>query len=821
MSLSFSGPQTDAAPGPAPVLEDIARPAPKLLSPGRALLVTLSAGLLFALVGLAIGLRVVAQATLPHILQAGEYINFQDVAEGLPIPRLLAWNVEQIDFLDTLRGMGAFALLLAAPLVFGPLWLLCMRLVNPTFRLFGIAPTSVTPPIRTKTTFKPTADAASHIETHSSDVTLNAPFANPPASDRPPIETVMSDALPANAPEIEEAERASFDEDTAEPALSVVSAPAPPADVPAAVIVPAAPPVDRLNAIVELYGLVKALTLLVMIGLPLAAVWILIDFDGDLFERGLNAQALSTSPPLIGAVWLMRFALLGAGFWIGFHRDGVAGDFTQPEWNLRSRRLFALGIQGLAFGLVMYLLCRLGLPQHLQEPLIRLQTLGALTVPLWKWVTLRCLLCFGGVWFAMGAAFALFARRDIARLPRLLLCLVPLAGLGIALIAQRDFTPAYLAARFDVRPALLQTLPDSAFARPGTPTLSEPDNLEAARQMTQLLRLPPISPKTPGRALVMFNQSLPFLFYQHNFTIDNLPADPTTEGLVTDFLRRRDYQTAFSWMATKHLFNSALMRLDNTSAMRAGLLDLTHSPHNTQFGRPTLLPMLSICAATPQNLALLDQWADQSKFETPDRGSNRLLGDLYRRFGRPDTALNWYRRADMPTSFLKRVGAEKPLFNSGHIDGVLRLNGKPLTGVQVAALPIRLNGLPPYQFFPGFRGNRSLEEVILDARQEILYADSRRINPAFGPLHPQPYNLRWISASTTTDAQGAYHLDALTEGEYAVICTLPRDIQPRLPEDDRLRFSSPPRPFTVNYRHPTRDLGITEITFASSVPATK
>lgn len=768
------------------LVQELPDAAPAPLSALRALALVLSTGLVFALVGLLIGLRVVAAATLPHILQPGEYINFKDVTEGLPVPRLLAWNLGRVDFLDSLRGLSGFSLLLPTPLVFGPLWLLCVRRVNPTFRLFGEAPNAPAARLQSRAAVRMAAPA---------DIPT-APALLPDTT-QAEVDAVTNNAV-TNPAQNQPAFMTATDADTtfSRAAAKTVSRATP---------APGSSAADALGAVVEFYGLMKALTLLLMIGLGVAAVWILVDFEGDIFERGVNSQMVSGGGPLIGVVWLMRLGLLGAAFWVGFHRDGIAGDFTQPDWNTRSRRLFTLGIQGLLFGLLMYALCRAGLPQHLEETLLRLQTLGALTIPLWEWVTRDVLVCFGAIGFAIGVAFTLFSSRNLLPAQRLLFWLLPPAALGVALLAQRDFAPAALAARFDVRPALLATLSENAFTHPEAPILSVPDGLEAARQMAQIahLRLPDVS-RMPGRTLVLFDKGLSYLVYQNSFDIDNLPCDTATDGLVTDFLRRRDYQTAFSWLATKHLFNAALVRLDNTRAIQAGILDLTHSPHNTQFGRPTLLPMFSVCAATPQNLALLNQWADETKFELPDRSSKRLMGDLYRRFGKPDEALRWYRKADMPGSFLKRVSAEKPVLSTGRMDGVLRLNGKPLAGIQVAVIPARLNGLP-----------RGLEEAVLYAAREITASDGSRINPAFGMGYVQPYSLRWISASAMTDAQGRYHIANLTEGEYVVTCTLPRDIQTRLPYDERLNIAHPPAPFTVNYSHPAQDMGATDITFQS------
>ena len=693
------------------------RSTPAFLSFPRALRVTLFSAVPFALVGLLVGLRVVAQATLPHIVQPGEYLNFQDVTDGLPVPRLLAWDVGRIETLSSLRELSGFSLLLAATFVFGPLWLFAVRHVNPTFRFFS------------------------------------------------------------QKAEEQEANGQKTDGKKADSRKLDVAAP------------------------LEFYGLIKAATLTLILGLPLAAVWILVDGDDRSAPPVPPGMMAVSNGPLIGNIWLMRLVLLGIVFWLGFDRDGIGGDFTQPEWN-RSRRLVALAGRGALFGLLAFAFCRYGLPQHLEGALIRLQTLGALNIALWKWFAAHCLLCFAGAWAATGALFALFSRRDIAPRHRFLLTLAPLAFCGVALVSLQAFTPRFLAAHYDVRPAVMRTMRENGEYRPDLPGSGIPDTPQTALEMARELHLS-VGPQKgrPARTLILFDQNLPVLARQNGYTTDGLSPDEVSAKLTTDFLRKRDYKTAFSWTAMKNLYNVPLLQFDTTGSLTLGLEDLTHCPHNLRFSR-ALLQTFSVCAATPQNEALLDQWADETQFAFPDRDSRRLMGDLYRRMGDADKALRWYRKADMPASFLKRVQAERIMFHDGRIDGVLNLNGRPLAGAQVAVVPRLMNGLP-----------KGLAEIVKFAWVEMLNSDPRQADDLFPYLHTQPYSLRWLSAAATTDSQGAYHIAHLTDGAYLVLCALPPDTQVRLPQDDRLQISHPPRSFTVNYKHPTRDMGTTEITF--------
>ena len=677
--------------------------------------------LAFLLVGLLLGLRVVAQATLPHIFQPGDYVTYQNVVDGLPVPRSLDWNTELLDLLAGLRDLSGVTLPLLVLFVIGPLWLIIARRVNPTLRLFS----------------------------------------HPPAPPDPP----------ANAETVAGAAK------TATTARASASA--------------------ALSTPLEFYGLIKALTLLVALGLPVGAVWILVDWEDSPTPATLTSLA-PNSGPLIGSVWILRLALLGTMLWVGFHRDGLAGDFTHSEWNPSRRKLPLLALRGACFGLLAYVACRVGLPQHLEDVLIRLQTLGGFNIQTWNQIAGHVLLSFGLVWFALGSLFAFFSPPPHVRSSRALL-LLPLIACLLAGGLQRRLSPEALASRYDIRPAVLQTIPENMPYKPDVSSSGVPEGIAASRELASALHLPfdpPANP--PGRTLVLFDPQQPLLAFQNNLTLDGFAPDAALVTQASRFLQQRDYQSALSWTASKNLFNVPLLRFDTTGAIRVSLQDLAHYPHNAQFA-PTLEQMFAVCAATPENEALLDQWADEGKFAFPDRESRRLMGDLYRRFGNIKQALAWYRKADMPATFMQRVGTERPMFGGGTIHGVLRWNGKPLAGAQVAAVPYRMNGLPVGMGLP-------VREALLSMLNPIP-----RANPnLFPPYHPYPWQLRFISASATTDSRGLYRIDHLTEGTYSAICTLPDGIQTTLPVDNRLHITHPIPRFNLNYGQKGYDMGTTE-----------
>lgn len=706
----------------------------------------LTLGVGFALVGVVVGLRAIAIATLPHILLPGQSTNYQEIADGLPVPRLLDWNVSFIELLMSLRDAGPGLLALERFFLFGALWILIVRALNPTFRLLIPA-------------------AVSALSGEGSQ------RAHPQQTSAPDVETL---------PEADQSDIA--------PPLALSATPPPPA--------------TALNAALEFHGLMKAVTLLLLVGLPVVVVFILTGaFDVPNYEDA-SGPLLPTGQPW-GVAWALRWMLLGATLLVGFHRDGVAGSFAHAEFNPVRRAWARLLLLGAGYGLVVFALGRWLLYIPLDETLLVYQTLGTFHMGSWNEITWHYLPAVGAAWFAAGTLLYLLGRPGLTLTQRLRPCLLPLIAVLLAIVVQQPLTDRALGARMDMTPSVLASVRFPYSPKVGATGV--PDGQAAGEE---LMRRTGASrgnqPAQPERSVLVFNNRFITNVRQNGYTEDGLTADTPSAQKMETFLRSRQYRTALSWVAIKHLFNVGAVHFHATETLAACLLDLQRCPHMAQCNS-TLESLFFTCSASPQNLALLDAWADERDFAYPDRESRRLLGDLYRRFGDVSKAMLWYRKAEMPRSFQKRVLAEKPLFHTGRVSGVLRLNGRPMAGVQVGVVPVRMNGLP-----------KIMEPVVIRAAREIDQIDGPSFSgPLFQAYHPRPWAFRWVSAGTVTDANGAYTLDNLTEGTYQIICTLPANTLVIPPVDPHLTAKNRPQPFTVNYSTPAVSLGTTELTFAA------
>ena len=432
--------------------------------------------------------------------------------------------------------------------------------------------------------------------------------------------------------------------------------------------------------------------------------------------------------------------------------------------------------------------------------LTRLQTLGTFNIRTWNEVAHAYLLAATAVGFAGGSVLFLLARLKTVDRHSAALAIIPLTAAVLAAWAQRPLSASVLRSCYDLRPTVLRTVGRAYSPEHGGNGV--PDGPAAASELAKALKLKfganPSAPMT--RVLVFMDRGEVLNVEQNGYTGDGLTASPDSFVPVREFLRRRNYRSALSWTATKHLIDLCTMHFDTTAALDVVLDDLSYGPHLAQIGR-VAESIFFICAATQRNLALLDKWADSARFAYPDRPSMRLLGDLYRRFGDENKALVWYRKADMPHSFLKRVRAERPLFHTGYVQGTLRLNGRPLAGVRIGFVPWRLNGLPAY-----------MEPQVAHAKDEILAQNPS--NEIFGAFQPMPFAFRWISASTVTDDHGAFSVDNLTEGQYRLICTVPDNIRLTPPFDGGIRVNNPPIAFALHYGIPQVDLGVIDLTYS-------
>ncbi|HLV80543.1 MAG TPA: hypothetical protein VKT32_09690 [Chthonomonadaceae bacterium] len=728
---------------------------------GRALLVALVSGLLFALAGFGTGLQTISVEMLPYVLAPGPGITYREQLDGLPVPRLLDWDLGRIEWNLTVAGLSPVLLLLLGLLIGVGLWLLAIWVVNPTFRLFRLVAASSSEEPEAGAEELPPGSEATHpllAPAGDAETGTSVPTEEPlPEAAFSPVET---DAPPAAETETGVPESA--------PALSY----------------PAASPEIHF----ETSHLVKAARLLPAVGLPLGIVWILAGLPG---------------PGAWATVWLLRLAAAGIALWVGYRYEGLAGSFRRPGLHLWRDALPGLILGGAAFGLGLFALVRWFYPAPLTPALLRYQMLGTFPCAAWNALARSYLIGVCAVWFAAGTLLAVLGRPGLTGGQRLALAALPLVAAGTAWAVARPFTLPALDRRLDITPAVIAAIPVPYDRR--YPTTGVPDGPPAGQELARRAALPPPDRPRAGRSVIgfaLFRGDPPYtLLRQPPYTEDGLTTDPASAARVLAYLKQHDFQTALSWVAIKHLFNIGTAHFDVSYAIAACLLDLTRCPHDAQCNR-TVRDLLFTCAASPQNLALLDEYADEQYFAHPDRESRRLMGDLYVRFGQVEKALAWYRRAEMPRSFLARIRKERPMFHQGSVRGVLTLNGKPLAGALVGALPRRLNGLP-----------LNLAPVLLQARQEFLQLPRY---PGFPLYHPRPWVFRWIAAGAVTDESGAFTLGDLTEGEYTLVCALPAGIRLALPEDESLRIVNSPPSFSLNYASPAANLGVIALSLSGA-----
>lgn len=752
--------------------------------PRRVLSAALFTGGGFALVGILIHLRSLAETTLPAILAPGTSITFREIVEGLPVPKLVDWSLWRIDQLIDLRDMGDIPRYVFGSLLFGSLWLLAVSILNPTFRLFTRIPVS---PLRPEVSRLPEEKIDRVPSTPTEAV---EPLETPPASDMPDEEEVP-----------ESVELLSTDPfpDTRDPKTPLGNSA--PGEANSALTLWA---LDRVH-------LEQAVRFLLLIGIPLLLVW--------LATGGLSQPAtlhLVGKSEAFNRAWgdAVRCLALGIGLWLGFHPEGVAGSFGILHQVYQSDELLTPGrdrpnkaawgklfVIGLLFGVGLYLLLRLSMPPPSPEVIADYRALGTFTQTYWNEIALHYLGNMALVWFGIGVWLYVLGRSGLRFGTRAALLLIPVGAAVAASALARPYALSALAARFDATPAVLATAP----ANPRYPGYGVPNGPQAGQELAQRLHLKTVSAPIQTRNMIVFHPIRNTITSLGDYSEDGIRVDADSVRRVEAYLKQHHYESALSWTAVKYLYSDAAMRFDITSGIRVCLEDMERAPHLVQCN-DTTRALLFVCAASPQNHALLDTWADESRFAHTDRASQAMMGDLYLRFGEKEKALAWYRKAEMPRSFLASIRAQQPLFHQGRVTGRLLLNGKPVSGVQVGIVPHRLNGLP-----------KDLESPVLGYGFELTAR--RPYSELFPARHPRPFALRWISEGAVTGADGSFTLDNLTEGEYYLVCTLPSEVQctvsddPDMPPDPALQIVRAPRPFTLNYTNPSQNVGDIVLTY--------
>lgn len=515
----------------------------------------------------------------------------------------------------------------------------------------------------------------------------------------------------------------------------------------------------------------KAFRIFVRLALPVAALWVLIS---------------KFLPSNVGFALQLTFLIFGMS--VGYRTEGMAGDFASPNFNHNKIPLGKFFDNALLFGVLLALI-RAQLPKTLAPTLELYQMLGTFhrgylnaIAAYWFWI-------MGVLWFIGG--ILLFGIGRIAAPPRLRLLafLLGLIGIVVAIISGQNLRPEIHRKHFDARMVEKSILVPY---NPEFPNTGISTGLEGAILLANRLGIPFRDPKLkpPTHNLVVFDQ-MPLFARLSAYTDDGQPLDADSLKKIADYYESNNGLTAHNWNAMRWQMSAASAQFDNAKILELCLQDLTNAPHVSRTPR-VARELFFTCAANSRNLASLDKWADERNFAFPDRDSLHMMGDLYRRFGNKNKALSWYRRAEMPQSFLKLRQEEKPMFRQGTVRGTLTFNGKPLAGVLVGVLPRRLNGLP-----------RDIEGSLFNAMNTIVprFRYRRRAEAT------SSFAFRWISASAITDAQGKFEMKDLTEGEYVFVATLSPQKAPKHYNEQFIQAQNTPRPFVLNYTHATQDLG--------------
>jgi hypothetical protein len=663
--------------------------------------------MLLPLIGLLIGLRTVAIATLPHILTPNPGIVYQEVTDRLPIPALLNWDLATIQNLIDLRDMPLPFLILLGLVGSILLLYIALCLFNPAYRPLVLEP--------------------------------------------------AANSFPAGT--------------------------------------------NHLSGTLRLHRPKRFWHVVLLCGVPLLGFWLLV---GVFMPPAAPIRKYMLAAAPWSPLWALRLMALGMALWVGLHPEGLLWEDSRKE-KRDSRSYQTLLVQGALWGIFTWVFAHFTVPSSLEPLLTRLQALGTFNTAEWRWVVSHYLFSVGTSWFAAGLFLLVLGRHSLVAKARFGLTALAVLAFCISFWLQRPFSASTLAQRFDLQPDVLNAI--SVPYSPRRPGSGVPDGLAAVQALARRLYLP-IGQNSawPARSVLLFQPGGNVInVTQMGYTINGLSATRESALKVRNFLLKKHYHSALSWVATEHLFDCSALRFDTTSALDVLLSDLSNGPHLSRVGA-VVTTLFFICAATPQNHALLDKWANPRNFACPDRFSKRLIGDLYRRFGDVKNALKWYRAADMPSTFMARIRAERPLFHTGTVYGILRLNGRPLAGVRVGIMPWRLNGLPPLQ-----------EVLLANAFHEVLEPNGN--GPLFPPFHPIPFAFRWVSGSDVTDSNGAFRIQNLTEGQYRVVVALPPSIQLNPPFDPRIRVMNPPLPFSLHYANQTVNLGIIDIFYRGPMAA--
>ncbi len=722
-------------------------------------------GITFWIVGLIVNMRSFAEAIFPHISTSSTSVELKYLSQSRPIPHLLDWSYGTLERLLDLKEMSAPLLLFGTLVLAFILLITAITVINPTFHPFSrrhdSSPIEETAPADSETTLDPPNDEAAVLDDAASEETV-------PEVDVPDHE-VPVEATPDKA--------------TAQQAkLS-----------------------QALAGSLHLDGVhvEQAIRIFAIVGIPFLVVWYITGGSGSM--PGGLASHVTSNNSILWKLDLIRCVAAGIALFAGFSLNGIAGMFgilhqayqtdhaiTPGRPALINQRFLLTLIQGAVFGAALWELQRFAPHSPDDAILAKLHALGTFTTTNYDLLLRPYVYGASLTWLGCGILLYGLGKPGLNTILRLVL-VAPVLACGWS--AHRDaaeITDSALARRYDLTPAILATAPAFDIRRPD---VSVPQGEEAGILFGKSLGIKSAaSTAVHGKDFIVFHPQRTFVVEAQCVTDDGLIAERSQIDVVKQFLQTKKYRTALSWVGIKYLFNQANLDLDSTAAIRTGLDDLEFCPHVINTSETTR-DMLYLCSASPANIKLMDEYADSRHFTNDTRGAMRMIGSMYRRFGEPEKALTWFKKADMPSSFLERVRNEPPIFHNGKVTGKLIWNGKPLSGVRVGVVPQRLNGL-----------TKELEFFALRYSRE-LFSEAPDPSPYFGVYHPRPFHLRWITGGVTTGADGSFAVEHLTEGEYFLVCSLPDGTHLTVPIDSHLAVHNSPPAFTLNYKAPAINLG--------------
>jgi hypothetical protein len=135
-----SGDNTDAPAEPerqltAPIMK-------RSLLEEKAFWQAVGAGVVTAFFACILSLHRLAGETLPHILSPTDPLQFQEIIPGLPLSRLLDWNLLLIEILQIAQGMNVPLRLFLSAFLWGCLLRVAVAVLNPSFRLLHAPPSA-------------------------------------------------------------------------------------------------------------------------------------------------------------------------------------------------------------------------------------------------------------------------------------------------------------------------------------------------------------------------------------------------------------------------------------------------------------------------------------------------------------------------------------------------------------------------------------------------------------------------------------------------------------------------------------------------------